>query len=124
MNILCRECNTSKPESEFFRASKRQYIDRICKTCKNVILKGKRQKLKEDVVAFKGGKCERCEYDNCIAALEMHHFDPDEKELSFHSGNLVAYARWTKEASKCFLLCANCHREVHATDDPTYIKVI
>ena len=123
MNILCRECNTTKPESEFYLATKRQYVDRICKTCKNDILKAKRRKLKEDVVAYKGGSCERCGYDKCIAALDMHHYDPNEKELSFHSGNLVSYERWTKEAEKCFLLCSNCHREVHAINDSDYIKV-
>ena len=48
-----------------------------------------------------------------LAALEFHHLDPPTKRLAL-SANGIAYALDTlrNEASKCVLLCANCHAEV------------
>jgi hypothetical protein len=44
--------------------------------------------------------------------LDMHHLDPTEKESNFaQSATLKTFLR---EASKCILLCSNCHRKVHA----------
>lgn len=63
-----------------------------------------------------GGKCGCCDYDKCIAALELHHLDPSEKE--FPTGGMIAspmsWDRIVAELRKCVMLCANCHREVHA----------
>ena len=72
----------------------------------------RRKKNKELLVESKGGKCERCGYDKCIAALEFHHLDPSTKEFSL-TGNTYGLARQMKEAEKCILVCANCHREIH-----------
>lgn len=61
-----------------------------------------------------GGKCARCGYDKCLAALDFHHHDPSAKEFGIsHRGVTYAIERLKKEAEKCILLCANCHREVH-----------
>lgn len=66
-------------------------------------------KIKE----VRGGKCIRCGYDTCISALEFHHVDPTKKDFTisndrFHLKDAV------EESKKCVLLCANCHRELHA----------
>jgi len=68
------------------------------------------KRLKE---AF-GSKCGICGYSKTLKALEFHHLNKDEKDFTFSKWNKVA--RWeklVKEAKKCVLLCANCHREVH-----------
>ena len=64
-------------------------------------------------VAYLGGKCSRCGYNTCFAALEFHHRDASSKEFSM--GNMVSVSkeRYLAELDKCDLLCANCHREVH-----------
>jgi len=69
-------------------------------------------KLKQEIVAYKGGKCEICGYDKCVGALVFHHQNPEEKSfsISHHHGSLE---RLKKEADKCLLLCSNCHRELH-----------
>lgn len=72
-----------------------------------------RQRLKDKLVAYKGGKCEICGYDKCINALEFHHLDPTEKEFSIANGNAIAFEKAKKEVDKCILVCANCHREIH-----------
>lgn len=71
----------------------------------------------------RGGKCERCGYDKCLAALHFHHRNPKEKtriklngrysiginDIAHYKGH--NYARL--ESEKCELLCANCHAEEH-----------
>ena len=72
-----------------------------------------RRKLKEKLVEYKGGKCEICGYDKCIAALDFHHLDPNEKEYAICNGDYKSFEKVKKEVDKCILVCANCHREIH-----------
>jgi len=72
-------------------------------------------RFKEQCVAYKGGKCERCGYDKYIGSLEFHHKDPTEKDFSVAHARLTSFSeRVKRELDKCELLCSNCHREVHA----------
>ena len=77
----------------------------------NVMAHRKRTKLK--LVEYKGGGCEICGYNKCIEALEFHHIDETTKEFPV-SGSTRSLERQKKEADKCIMLCANCHRELHA----------
>ena len=63
-----------------------------------------------------GKGCQCCNYSTCYQALELHHLDPKAKELSFGSviSNPKKWANIVVELRKCILLCANCHREIHA----------
>lgn len=79
----------------------------------------RRRKVREMAVEYKGGKCEECNYDRCIDALEFHHTDPAEKDFSIsQKGYTRSWTRVTEELDKCVMLCANCHREVHAKTQP------
>ena len=63
-----------------------------------------------------GGRCVDCGYETVPAALEFHHRDPSTKE--FGVGNWHgSRERLLREANKCDLLCANCHRLRHAALD-------
>ena len=86
-----------------------------CKECSlstDVVI---RQDKKQRLVDRFGGGCELCKYNKCLAALEFHHKDPSQKKFSVSGGNLRSkkFEALEKEAKKCVLLCANCHREVH-----------
>jgi predicted HNH restriction endonuclease len=72
-----------------------------------------RQNTKRKLVEYKGGKCEVCGYNKCIQSLVFHHRDPSEKEFGI-TGKTRAFAKMKLEVDKCFLLCANCHGEIHA----------
>lgn len=72
-----------------------------------------RKRTKEKLVKYKGGKCERCEYNKCINALEFHHLDPNEKDFQI-GGKSWSFERLKKEVDKCILVCSNCHREIHS----------
>lgn len=56
--------------------------------------------------------CVRCGegHPSCI---EFHHLDPTKKDfaLSSQAGKTLKYLQ--KEAAKCLILCANCHRKEH-----------
>ena len=63
-------------------------------------------------------KCTKCGYDMCTAALDFHHFDPNKKEFNLarlRSGAPTAenVAKLKEESRKGYILCANCHRELH-----------
>ena len=65
-----------------------------------------------------GGKCQKCGYDKNIAALEFHHINSDEKEFQLDMRHLsnTSITKLKEEVSKCELLCANCHRELHNSE--------
>ena len=54
-----------------------------------------------------------CGYNKCIAALDFHHLDPNAKEGGI-IGTTASLEKQREEAKKCILVCANCHREIHA----------
>lgn len=77
-------------------------------------IKSFRARLKERATYVLGDKCQLCGYNKCIQALEFHHVNPEEKELDFGINANRSWAATREEIKKCVLLCANCHREVHA----------
>lgn len=76
-------------------------------------VKNFRTRLKERATYVLGDKCQCCGYDKCIQALEFHHLDPNEKELSFNENTNRSWHTTRNELTKCILVCANCHREIH-----------
>lgn len=88
-----------------------------CRQCNTDAVTRRRKKIKQMAVEYMGGKCSRCAYDKCIAALEFHHLDPSEKDFALgNKGHTRSWDRVVLELNKCILLCANCHREVENGD--------
>lgn len=71
-----------------------------------------KEDLKKRAVAFKGSKCILCGYHRCVAGLHFHHFNPHEKSCSI--SECTSWRQIKEELSKCVLVCANCHAEIHA----------
>ncbi len=97
-------------ETEFVLEGRGYYR---CKLCRSEAVVRRRRRMKAILVSDAGGRCRLCGYDRCLAALEFHHLDPAMKRIPLSSHG-VAYALNTlrEEASKCILLCANCHAEI------------
>lgn len=73
-----------------------------------------RRKVKLQCIEYKGGKCERCGYNKCPAALEFHHLDPSEKDFGISSNGISrSFEKCKVEVDKCILVCSNCHAEIH-----------
>ena len=65
------------------------------------------------LIAYKGGKCERCGYDKSSRALEFHHLNPSEKDFGISKVLTRSIQSLKEEVDKCILLCSNCHAEIH-----------
>jgi hypothetical protein len=86
-----------------------------CKLCRQEGVTIWRRKVKARLVAEAGGRCAICGYDRCQAALQFHHREPGTKSFALsHQGLTRSIAKAREEASKCVLLCANCHAEIEA----------
>ncbi len=66
------------------------------------------------LVAEAGGCCAICGYARCGWNLHFHHVDPAEKSFAMTMASGKGLAQYRTEATKCVLLCANCHGEVEA----------
>lgn len=87
---------------------------RRCILCRTKAVQKRRDKVKGMAVEYKGGKCQICGYNKCVAAMDFHHPNPNEKDFSIsHKGYTRAWKKVKEELDKCILLCANCHREEH-----------
>jgi len=81
---------------------------------KNLALSQRREEVKESLIAYKGGFCERCGgfFENYL--LDFHHRDPELKSFKLDKSNFTKpYAELTAEADKCVLVCCSCHRSIH-----------
>ncbi|UCC94729.1 MAG: hypothetical protein JSW40_07925 [Candidatus Omnitrophota bacterium] len=100
-------------EVKLAKREKRRYADR--RQYLIAAVRKRRKKIREMALEYKGGRCERCGYDRCVEALEFHHASSSEKDFSVSSrGYTRSWKRVKEELNKCALLCANCHREIHA----------
>jgi transposase len=84
-----------------------------CMKCRAEAVSRRRRKVKEILVAEAGGKCLLCGYARHSAALQFHHVDPGSKSFGLGVRGITrSIERLRMEASKCVLLCANCHAEL------------
>jgi transposase len=84
-----------------------------CVLCRRGAVLSRRRKVKAILVQEAGGACVLCGYDRYIGALQFHHSDPSNKAFSVSGlGVTRSIERARAEASKCVLLCSNCHAEV------------
>jgi len=71
-----------------------------------------RHQFTDDYKLSKG--CSICGYNKCASALDFHHNGDKEFNVSrsIQEGKRLFDVK--KEMEKCDVLCANCHRELHA----------
>jgi hypothetical protein len=86
-----------------------------CRRCRAERVARRRRKVKAILAGEAGGACRICGYARYIGALQFHHVDPSEKRLGLATGGVaLSIDALRAEASKCVLLCSNCHAEVEA----------
>lgn len=92
---------------------KRKYADRRLYLIEAV--RKRRRKVREMSIEYKGGQCTQCGYNRCFDALEFHHQDSSKKDFGISDkGYTRSWEKIRAELDKCVLVCANCHREIHA----------
>lgn len=76
-----------------------------------------RIRAKKKLIAYKGGKCQKCGYKEDVPrAFAFHHRDPSKKEFMIGRSSR-SWVSLKKEVAKCDLLCVRCHAEVHDEQD-------
>jgi hypothetical protein len=60
--------------------------------------------------------CTYCD-ENDPCCLDLHHTDSNQKENEVSNLMGRSFEGWLREANKCIVVCANCHRKIHATEN-------
>lgn len=129
INQVCNKCQQDTAHT--WDASNNRYR---CKSCHNAANRKYRQKaenkikereyrtpyvrekkrqIKAKLVAHFGGQCSMCGLaDDCLSVYDFHHTDPSQKDLNI--ARILSWEQALGEASKCILVCANCHRRIHS----------
>ena len=109
---FCPKCQTQQP-LENYNKRPNGNLQSYCRTCLNNNRYDLLKQRKLQLIQEFGNKCSICGYDKCIAALEFHHINPNEKEFHLGKAQTTNLAKLRKELSKCILVCSNCHKEIH-----------
>jgi transposase len=108
LTMVCR----LRGETDFVREGSGYFR---CARCRSESVMARRRRLKDLLVREAGGKCVLCGYDRHPRALEFHHLDPALKSFALsRKGVTLSVAAVRAEASKCVLVCSNCHAEVES----------
>ncbi len=136
----CSRCRETKPLSEFYLLARRNRTEATnhrshCKLCHHTSMRdGIRQWRTRNIERERASN--RARYgvirdylrdikhtQGCLfcaerepAVLDFHHRDPSTKLMALGGGvhNPSAWPAVLAEIPKCVVLCANCHRRVHA----------
>lgn len=118
---LCKYCGKTYPESDFGVAKTTEtkiYRRQKCRYCyrntKN-ILRTKRIGRINTMKAEQG--CVRCKIKD-PRVLEFHHLDTSKKEFNIadYYYSHFSFDKLNLEIAKCTIICANCHRILHAEE--------
>ena len=104
---VCRECGHKKSK-QYYKENREKHIGVCIKNRKKYCegIRGFNNNFKRKIGCKICGESEPC-------CLDYHHIEIKENLVS----RLVAGASWKKivsEIAKCTLVCANCHRKIHA----------
>lgn len=130
---VCPRCNEDKDFSEYHKSSKRKDGLQVnCKSCRKKIdsesylksesrrnsIKSRRDDNKRynSSLLFRYKKFCGCHFcsENEPVSLDLHHLNPEEKDINVSVAVSCSTDSLKKEIRKCVVVCANCHRKLHA----------
>lgn len=102
-----RLCTTCGAPAEEGLNSCAKCLKRACKD-----MRERCTKVKREIVAYLGGKCQMCGLvTDCMPVYEIHHLSKKSKEFDIRRLHSTTWERIKAELDKGVeLLCANCHR--------------
>ena len=117
-------------KDQYAESAKKYYKKNAAKVNKNAYERFKKYREEnlahlKTVIQF---KCSICGYSKCFEALDFHHADPSQKK--HHQDKVASWLygccpKTFKEKiknTKLEILCANCHRELHAKEHNAIYK--
>lgn len=101
----CKNCNR-----KYIYDRSKGHRKFICNSCHAA---NRRKKREERIYQYKGESCIVCGYNKTRRALQLHHSDPAKKDFKISGNWGLSWEKIKKELDKCFMVCANCHAELH-----------
>ncbi|KKL61593.1 hypothetical protein LCGC14_2193760 [marine sediment metagenome] len=87
----------------------------------NTIRKFRWDVFKRSYILHTGRGCCFCDYSDlsCVSVFDFHHIKKSDKDFTLavllgFGYNLTNKKLFVKEARKCHIVCANCHRKLHS----------
>ena len=103
---MCKECQRARERELYGMSYRQKNKDRYTENRKKY-----RERMRSIIQNAKSKGCIICgETESCC--LDFHHLY--NKEFVIAGGTEVSEKRLLQEISKCVVLCANCHRKLHA----------
>jgi hypothetical protein len=116
--FCCKDCGDTNIKNAFSLNKENGLLHySLCFVCQRKRNSKNWRKNKQIFVDYKGGKCEICGYKKCIAALQFHHLDPNQKDPDWNLFKNRLLENVKHELDKCQLLCSNCHSEIHFNEN-------
>lgn len=118
---LCKYCGKAYPESDFGVAKTTEaktYRRLKCRYCyrstKNILRTKRISRI--NIIKEEQG-CIRCKIKD-PRVLEFHHLDTSKKEFNIadYYYSHFSFEKLNQEIAKCVIICANCHRILHAEE--------
>ena len=79
-----------------------------------------RIRIKTALVGAFDNKCQLCGKTYPQSVFEFHHLNPSQKSFGLACGTTTrAKADYAREAKKCVMVCANCHRLIEYENEDT-----
>ena len=129
MTKKCSKCGSRKATDRFCKkTAAKDGLQPACKDCMNVAYNKCRKKKQGHYQALQRKRCNantalmrQWKHDRgCFVCgetfaqcLELHHIDPTQKDYDPSEMTGHSFESFLREAEKCLLLCANCHRKAH-----------
>lgn len=114
-NPILKKENSKRYRENNPEKIKERYKKKKLEDIKQVLIR--RDKNNEEAILSKGGKCEICGFaynGNNSACFDFHHLDSNSKKYNPSEALRLSKTKRDEELSKCILVCANCHRLIHA----------
>lgn len=112
---------SDKERREYHRRYNKEYY-RLNKEKEKERVRSRRRELMNWYKDYKKSlKCELCG-ENHPFCLEFHHNYPNKKYQEISYLYKCSRTKFLSELKKCTVLCANCHRKVHATNGDMGLK--
>ena len=110
----CSKCELEKDSSEFYSDYRSK-----CKSCarEDAVIRGRNKEVRRrrHLSRYKMNcGCYKCGFNESPHALDLHHIDPETKSKTVSAMLTHNLKDLINEVRKCVVICANCHRRLHA----------
>jgi hypothetical protein len=110
----CTHCKEQKTFDDYHKHKKtKDGCDTLCKKCRSIKDKVKRQINTAIIAEAKYKPCNVCGKISDPDDVDLHHVNPNTKLRAVSSTKTLSVASVRKEIEKCVPVCRPCHKKIH-----------